>query len=90
MSKPTIWYFRIRVVATFNAGNKEGQKMTYEIWSGPSGNIIGAFPTRNEALDAVREVAERNGAEYVESLALILGDDEATRTSSPKAGTGCA
>ncbi len=49
--------------------------MTYELWSGPSGNMVGAFPSRNEALAAVREVAERNGPDYVESLALIVEDE---------------
>ncbi len=49
--------------------------MTYELWSAPSGNIVGAFSTENEALSAVREVADRNGSDYVESLALMVEDD---------------
>jgi hypothetical protein len=49
--------------------------MTYELWSGASGNLLGAFPNEGEAFDAVREAAQANGADYVGSLALIVEDD---------------
>jgi hypothetical protein len=49
--------------------------MTYELWSGASGNLLGAFPNEREAFDAVRRAAETNGPAYVESLALIVEDD---------------
>jgi hypothetical protein len=49
--------------------------MTFELWSGSSGNLLGAFPNEGEAFAAVREAAETNGPAYVESLALIVEDD---------------
>jgi hypothetical protein len=49
--------------------------MTYELWSGTSGNLLGAFSTEGEAFEAVRRAAARNGAEYVASLALVAEDD---------------
>lgn len=49
--------------------------MTYELWSGVSGNLVGAYPSEDAALDAVRLAAVRNGPEYVASLALIVEDD---------------
>jgi hypothetical protein len=49
--------------------------MTYELWSGVSGNLVGAFPTEDAAIEALRKAAIRNGSEYVESLALIAEDD---------------
>jgi hypothetical protein len=54
--------------------------MTYELWSGPSANIVGAFETEREALGAVREVAERNGPDYVATLALMVEDDAGETT----------
>ncbi|HEY8680818.1 MAG TPA: hypothetical protein VIN01_07165 [Candidatus Dormibacteraeota bacterium] len=50
--------------------------MTYELWSGASGNIVGAWSSEDEALDAVRRAADRNGTGYVESLALMVEDDD--------------
>ena len=49
--------------------------MTYELWSGESGNLVGSFESAELALDAVRRAADRNGPEYVEGLALIEEDD---------------
>jgi hypothetical protein len=54
--------------------------MTYELWSGPSANIVGAFETEHDALGALREVAERNGPEYVATLALMVEDDAGETT----------
>jgi hypothetical protein len=52
-----------------------GEIMTYELWSGVSGNLVGAFPSEDAAFDALRQAAVRNGPEYVESLALMVEDD---------------
>jgi hypothetical protein len=52
------------------------ENMTYELWSGISGNMVGAYPSQDEALNAVRLAAVRNGPEYVESLALVVEDDD--------------
>lgn len=49
--------------------------MTYELWSGTSGNLVGSFGTAEQALEAVRHAAARNGEEYVADLALIVEDD---------------
>jgi hypothetical protein len=49
--------------------------MTYELWSGASGNLLGAFPSEGDAFAAVRRAAETNGRAYVESLALLVEDD---------------
>lgn len=49
--------------------------MTYELWSGPSGSLLGAFSSEAEAFDAVRRAGEQNGFEYVESLAVVVEDD---------------
>ena len=54
--------------------------MTYELWSGTSGNILGAFPTEGEAFEAVRRAAARNGMDYISSLALVVEDDAGEST----------
>jgi hypothetical protein len=50
--------------------------MAYELWNGVSGNIVGAYASEDEAIDALRQAATRNGPQYVESLALIVEDDD--------------
>jgi hypothetical protein len=54
----------------------------YELWDMESGNRLGAFATREEALMLVREMLEHDGPSAVESLGLgslhqtADGDDE--------------
>jgi hypothetical protein len=43
---------------------------TYELWNVESGNLLGTFPDETAALEAVAEAIERNGATYVDVLAL--------------------
>ena len=50
--------------------------MTYELWSGVSGNLVAAFSSEDAAMDAVRHASVRNGPGYVESLALLMEDDD--------------
>lgn len=49
--------------------------MTYDLWDSESGNIIGTFPTREEALLVVREALSRHGVQYAESL--LFGQEDA-------------
>ena len=49
--------------------------MTYELWSAISGNLVGAYSSEEAALEAARRAVERNGPDYVESLALVVEDD---------------
>jgi len=49
--------------------------MTYELWSGISGNLVGAYSSEEAAIEAARRAVARNGPEYVESLALVVEDD---------------
>jgi hypothetical protein len=48
--------------------------MSYEVWSKVSRSIVGAFPTKDDALAAVREANEAHGRKYAEDLALIYED----------------
>lgn len=45
--------------------------MTYSIWEAESGNVISDFDSEVAALLAVLDAAELNGADYVESFALV-------------------
>lgn len=45
---------------------------SYEIWDTETGNIIGAWGTQAQALDVVRDAAQRNGESAIDDLALIL------------------
>jgi hypothetical protein len=40
----------------------------YDLWDSESGNIIGTFDTKEEALSVVRQALAKHGAEYVETL----------------------
>ena len=51
-----------------------GSKLTYDLWDSESGNIIGTFPTREEALSVVREALSRHGVQYAESL--LFGQED--------------
>jgi hypothetical protein len=48
--------------------------MTYELWSKISRSIVGAFPTEDAALAAVRDAVETHGRAYAEGLAVIRED----------------
>lgn len=48
--------------------------MVYDLWDSDSGNIIGTYSTRDEALSVVREALAKHGAAYVESL--LFGQED--------------
>ena len=48
--------------------------MTYELWSKLSRSIVGAFPTEEAALAAVRDAVDTYGRAYAEGLAVIRED----------------
>ena len=48
--------------------------MTYDLWDSESGNIIGTFVTRDQALSVVREALSRHGVGYAETL--LLGQED--------------
>lgn len=48
--------------------------MIYDLWDSASGNIIGTFDTREQALSVVREALSRHGVAYAE--ALLLGQED--------------
>jgi hypothetical protein len=53
--------------------------MVFELWNTESRNIVGAFATEAEALALVLDAIDEHGAEYVDTLALVLDDgDQAT------------
>jgi hypothetical protein len=49
--------------------------VSYELWSMTSRNLLASFRSEADALAAVREALERNGAEYVNGLALGREDE---------------
>ncbi len=50
--------------------------MTFELWNGVSGNLVGAYASEDAVLDAARLAGVRNGAEYLQTLAVIVEDDD--------------
>ena len=48
--------------------------MIYDLWDSESGNIIGTFATRGDALSVVRQALAEHGAEYVATL--LLGQED--------------
>lgn len=48
----------------------------YELWETRTGNLMAAFDSETEALDAARERARRHGPESVATVALMRVDDE--------------
>jgi hypothetical protein len=44
--------------------------MSYELWDAGSGNRLGTFPTVEDAIEVVRDMARLNGAGIVEDLYL--------------------
>jgi hypothetical protein len=48
--------------------------MAYELWDTESRNIVGDYATEQHALAIVRDVAEIDGQEAAESLALAFED----------------
>lgn len=48
--------------------------MTYDLWDSESGNIIGTFVTRDQALSVVREALACHGVAYAETL--LLGQED--------------
>ena len=48
----------------------------YELWETRSGNLVGAYETYAEALDVVRQAAEKHGSWAVRSLSLEEADGE--------------
>ena len=44
---------------------------TFEVWDAETGNAIGSFPTREEALSVVDSLLESFGREYADDLVLM-------------------
>ena len=55
--------------------------MVYDIWDADSGNIVGAYASRNEALAVLRHALAEHGAAYVASL--LLGQQDKRGRSKP-------
>lgn len=45
--------------------------MTYELWDMDSGNLIGGYDRKQDALDVVRENARQHGKDVVRGVALL-------------------
>jgi hypothetical protein len=54
------------------------QRVSYELWDQESGNCVGAFPSRTEALQAVLELVKQYGASRPEvaQLGLVESPDD--------------
>jgi hypothetical protein len=50
--------------------------MTFELWDTESANIIDDFPTRESALEAVRQAMRASGPTVIDHLALAYEDRE--------------
>jgi hypothetical protein len=53
--------------------------MTYELWDTCSGNVVGTFTTKDEALAIVRDAAVQHGETYAEYF-LLGQEDQAGRS----------
>ncbi len=49
--------------------------MVYEVWDSESANIVGAFDTQKEALDALGRSLSDYGSSYISVLVLGVEDD---------------
>ena len=49
---------------------------SYELWQTQTRNLIGAFTTKDEALQVVRRAAENHGAAYIDTIFLGHEDDK--------------
>jgi hypothetical protein len=52
------------------------RNMSYELWDTETRNIIEAFESEDDALQAARELVAVNPAVYPDALALVFEDDE--------------
>jgi hypothetical protein len=50
--------------------------MTFEVWDRASGNLIGEFAEAEDAYHLVSEILEDEGVAGVQSLALLVEDDQ--------------
>lgn len=50
--------------------------MFYVVWDVETGNLIGDFSTKDEALSLVRELLADNTPDYVDALSLGCTDDD--------------
>jgi hypothetical protein len=48
--------------------------MTFEIWDRQSGNLVGEYPTPEEALELVREIAQDDGPAVAQALTFGVAD----------------
>ena len=55
--------------------------MTYELWEIRSGNLMGAFPSQEEALGELRRAIDLHGTEYADTIVLALEDDTGETTT---------
>jgi hypothetical protein len=58
-----------------------GQGMIYELWDTRSGNVVGTFETKEEALAIVRDAAADRGEAFAESF--LLGQEDKAGRSRP-------
>ncbi len=49
--------------------------MVFDVWDGESANIVGAFESQLEALDALERALDEHGSDYVSVLVLGFEDD---------------
>ncbi len=54
--------------------------MVYEIWNLPTRNLIATFATEQEAVAAIRKMAERHGIGYLTHLALTRENEDGRTT----------
>lgn len=55
--------------------------MIYDLWDSESGNVVGTFDTKEDALSVVRQALAKHGSEYVETL-LFGQQDSRGRTKA--------
>ena len=55
--------------------------MTYELWETRSGNLMGAFTSQQEALNAVRRAIDLHGPHYTRTVVLAVEDETGETTT---------
>ncbi|MBM2811807.1 MAG: hypothetical protein HW416_2566, partial [Chloroflexi bacterium] len=45
--------------------------IAYELWETESGNLMGSYPTKDQALSALAAAVESHGGRYAETVALV-------------------
>jgi len=55
---------------------ERGSVKNYEVWETSTGNLLGAYSTKRDALALVREVIDLHGLDSVETIVLGLHDGQ--------------